>query len=169
MILRARAAPDPNDRLLAEWQPGAWIGSIRRAFGPLPELRSVAEGEVIDNHPSHWLVALWKPQRLQQPFLFRWPQLVQLVAGEDESAALLELLQHVPWGERMWMVHADIDWSLLAEIVMLTEPGLRAFHYQALRGFMAEERRAALARIGRSYGVSPDAMHGFLPTMPGQL
>jgi hypothetical protein len=159
---------DPRQRLLADWEPGAWVGAVRRAFGPQPELRRSVQGEIVDA-PSHWLIALWKPQRLQQPFLFRWPHVVLLHAGEDESTAIAELLQHVPWGERLWVVHDEIDWALLAEIVMLSESGLRGFHLRALHEFMRNEREATLARIARAYGVQAEALQGFVRTVPGEL
>ena len=64
-------------RLLRAWQPGAWIGAVFKAFGPMAELVEADEAvpgaeDTFEHRPAMWLVALWKPQSLQQPFLQRW-------------------------------------------------------------------------------------------------
>lgn len=161
----------PSQRLMLDWTPGAWVGAVRRAFGamPQPSAKAGAGADVIDHRPSHWLIALWRPQRLQQPFLFRWPYQVALHACEDQYEAMLQLLTQVPKGERLWVVSDDVDWGLLGEIVLLTEQGLTAFHYRALHEFIETERRLTLERIAQHYGVHEEAVTGFAETVPGAL
>jgi hypothetical protein len=156
-------------RLLADWMPGAWIGAARRAIQPQAELYSSPQGEVVESHPAHWLIALWRPQRLQQPFLRRWPHMASLFEGDDEARVQEELLRHVPGDERLLLVSDDIDWALVAEIVMLAEPDLRPFHYRALQQFIVDERAAASRRISESYSDHSSSYQRFVKTVPGAL
>ncbi|MEW6705586.1 MAG: hypothetical protein AB1430_12115 [Pseudomonadota bacterium] len=142
------------ERLLRDWRPGAWIGAVRQAFDRTTELSSTPLGEVVEAHPPHWLVALWSPQRLQRPFLRRWPRWVSLVPGESESAAGLALLREVPQDAALWVLHEELEWALMAEIVLLSEPGLQAFQQQALQEFIVAERTATTARIRSAYAAS---------------
>jgi hypothetical protein len=160
------AKHDPSQRIVPEWMPGVWVGAVRRAFGPLPEPVAAAGGDVVENQPNHWLLALWRPQRLDRPFLFRWPYVVSLHACEDQHAATLQMLTQLPRGERVWVVSDDVDWGLLAEIVMLTERQLQASHYRALQDFISAERRTTLARIAHHYGAHHEAVTGFAETQP---
>jgi hypothetical protein len=137
----------PLARLSPAWEPGAWIGVTRHVFGPLTE---VGTDEVVEVHPPHLLLALWRPQRLDQPFLGRWPHMVWLSKGDSVQTSL-ELLRQVPSPDRLWLTPEDIDWALLAEIVLRSEEGLRPFHHRELERFIAAEREATSQRISRSY------------------
>jgi hypothetical protein len=147
-----------SQRLLRDWMPGAWIGAARRAFGPQTELHSTDQGELVENHPPHWLIALWPPQTLQQPFLRRWPQQVQLLGAEEEAPAVVELLRHVPEGHRLWVLNEELDWALMAEIVLLSEAQLKPFQQQALQQFMDTERALSTGRILQSYAEPTDTI-----------
>ena len=146
---------DPQ-RLLRDWMPGAWIGAVRRAFGPHTALHSTHQGEVVENHPSHWLIALWAPQQLRQPFLRRWPEVVAMVATDDEAEAVVGLLRHVPEGNPLWVLNEELDWALMAEIVLLSEPHLLQFQNEALLRFIEIERQTTTARIVEGYGELRD-------------
>ncbi len=143
---------DP-ERLLRDWMPGAWIGAVRQAFGLTTEITTTPRGEVVEAHPPHWLIALWPPQRLQRPFLRRWPRWVSLHAGETEAQAVVELLRHVPDSAPLWVLHEELEWALLAEIVLIGEAGLLPFQQRGLREFIDSERIATTARIRSAYGA----------------
>jgi len=147
---------DP-DRLLHDWRPGAWIGAVRQAVGRTTELSSTPQGELVEVHPPQWLVALWPPQQLQQPFLGRWPCWASLAPGEAEPEAVLALLPQLPERAALWVLHEDLDWALMAEIVLLGEPALQPFQQRGLREFVESERAATLARIRSAYSPSQDA------------
>ena len=52
-------------RLVKRYQPGHWIGGLRRAFGPVAELVDEGGSNLgdLETHPAHYLVALWRPAR----------------------------------------------------------------------------------------------------------
>ena len=158
----------PQQRLSDAWEPGAWIGAARRACGPVAEVVNGAQGEIVETHPPQLLLALWKPQRLERPFLRRWPQVVWL-SGEDLDHAPQALLREVPVPARLWVMDADVDWALLAEIVMRSESGLRPYQYQALQRFIVAERAATAASIDEAYGGDPLEHRRFWKTVPGNL
>src|SRR3954465_7161513 len=93
---RAGARPDPVfdsgeflRRLVKRYQPGHWIGGLRRAFGPVAEIEDedASGGVALATHPAHYLIALWRPLEATQPFLPRWPAHVSIVTPDAESAA----------------------------------------------------------------------------------
>ena len=132
--------------------PGAWIGALRQVSARTTEVVSTPQGELVETRAPQWLLALWPPQRLQRPFLRRWPGWVSLHAAEAETHAVLELLRHVPAGASLWVLEEELDWALMAEIVLLSEPGLQEFQQRALKAFMQAERAATTSRILSAYG-----------------
>lgn len=158
-------------RLTAGWQPGVWIGVARRAFGPVAQVSDDDGGEdgeaVVDSLPVQWLIALWRPQTLEQPMLPRLPAVVQLTSRQDDRA-VIELLRHVPPVQRMWLADIDADWALLAEIVMLTDRTLRPWQLRELARFIIAEREATARRIAASYD-DPELDADACPTIPAAL
>lgn len=161
----AHAEVSPLSRVVLNWEPGVWIGSLRRAFGPVAEVVQTPRGEVVENHPPHLLVALWKPQRLDRPFLRRWPNMVWL-SERDSEHATLDLLREIPAENRLWLTQEGVDWALLAEIVMLTEEHLQPFHHRELQRLIVAERQAATAMIKRAYNKERQGLRGFSHTLP---
>lgn len=156
-------------RLTAGWQPGVWVGVARRAFGPLAQWFDGDDGEPprVDNLPVQWLIALWRPQSLEQPMLPRMPVMVQLTSRQDDRA-VIELLRQVPPGGRMWLADTDVDWALMAEIVMLTDRTLQPWQHRELARFIVTEREATARRIAASY-EDPDLDADDCPTIPAAL
>ena len=156
-------------RLVKRYQPGHWIGGLRRAFGPVAEL--VDEGEIgsghgdVEMHPAHYLVALWRPLEVATPFLPRWPFRVSIVTPDAESAARA-LLEDVPRRQRLWIAGPEIDWALIARIVIMGQPGLQAFQHRELQTFIRGERRASLAAISLHYSGSDETFEQFASTNP---
>jgi hypothetical protein len=138
-------------RLAQRYRPGVWIGGLRKAFGPISEI-DVGDESAVESHPPHFLGALWKPPHLGMPLLPRWPFKVSIVAP-DAAAALRDLLVDVPLADRLWLTEQHIDWSLVARIVMLSEPDLQPFQIQGLERLIAAEDQTTLAAIRLHYGA----------------
>jgi hypothetical protein len=155
-------------RLAKHYESGHWIGGVRKAFGAVSEVVEGPNGVLIDSHPPHFLLVLWKPLEPDTPFLPRWPTKVS-IAQPASSAAVRELLVDVPPGERLWLTDQHIDWVLMAEIVMLSEPGLQHFHYRELKRFIDIERKATLASVSVNYGGGDEMYQKFMRTKPGAL
>jgi len=151
-----------DGRLVQRHRPGAWIGAIRRAIGPGAE---AVERNVFETRPPHYLIALWKPLRFDQPALPRWPRKAMLV-GPDKDTAIAELLRDVPRSDVLWLTEQDIDWCLVADIVILSESRLPAQQRRGLEQFVNEEREATLTAIHDNYR---DSEIGSLRSLPGVL
>lgn len=139
------------ERLVQRYRPGAWIGGVHKAFGPVSEAEGPDEDDALEAHPAHYLAVLWKPPHLGVPFLPRWPFKVVLVAP-DAAAAVGDLLDEIPMADRLWLTDQQIDWVLMARIVALTEPGLARYQREGLRRLLRNEDRATLAAIRLHYG-----------------
>jgi hypothetical protein len=63
----------------------------------------------------------------------------------------------LPERAALWVLHEDLDWAQLAEIVLLGEPALRPFQQRGLREFIDTERAASTARIRSAYGPQQEA------------
>jgi len=155
-------------RLAKRYSPGHWIGGVRKAFGAVSEVVDSPEGIIIESHPPHYLLVLWAPLEADVLLLPRWPAKVSL-AEPDTAAAVRELLVEVPDGERLWLTDQLIDWVLMAEIVMLSEPGLKAYHYRELKRFADAEKKATLASISVNYGGRDEMYQMFMRTKPDEL
>ena len=154
-------------RLVKRYQPGHWIGGLRRAFGPVAELVDGDGSNLgdLETHPAHYLVALWRPLELATPFLPRWPFRVSIVTPDAESAARA-LLEDVPRRQRLWIAGPEIDWSLVSRIVIMGQPGLQPFQHRELQAFIRAERRASLAAISLHYGGTDESFEQFASTNP---
>lgn len=161
---------DQRARLSPDWHPAAWVGAVRRVFGPVAEVGDGAGDDdgVVESHPPHSLFVAWSPLKPGQPLLRRWPSLVSIV-GADGDDAVAALLKAVPGGAPLWLTPHEIDWALMAEIVMLSEPDLAPFHYRELERFVAAERAATLAQISAAYTADGDGFRRFIKTVPGSL
>lgn len=161
---------EQRELLALHWEPGTWIGAVKRAFGPVAEMVGSAEGVLIDSHPPHSLLALWKPPKspMQPPFLRRFPWMVSITAG-DTDAAVAELLRELPPGVRLFLTQHEIDWALMAEIVMLSEENLAPYHYRELESFAEQQRADTLAAISASYTRDESSLRKFVKTVPDKL
>jgi hypothetical protein len=144
-----QAAPDP--RLLAQWQPKAWVALARRIAGASAEIVQTVEGPLVENHAPQWLCALWPPQRIHAPLLGRWPELAALVAAETATDALHQMLAQLPPEARLWPAELEADWALVADLVLHQDAGLRPGQAQVLRDLAAAERAASFARLSDGY------------------
>lgn len=152
-------------RLVKRYQPGHWIGGLRRAFGPVAEIDEGPRPGDLEMHPTHYLVALWRPIEVASPFLPRWPFKVSIVTPDAQTAAR-GLLADVPRRQRMWVAGKEIDWALIARIVILGEPGLQPYQHRELQAFIRAERRATLAAISVNYSATDDTFEQFASTVP---
>jgi len=156
----------PITRIASQWVPGAWIGAVRRAFGPVAEM--VEHSDVVESHPPHSLLALWRPLKPGQVILRRWPSVVSIVAG-DTHAAVNRIFEQIPPRAMLWLLKDNVDWALMAEIVMLSETGLERFHYVELQRFIDAQRVETLAAISSGYASEEGGHRRFVKTVPDPL
>jgi hypothetical protein len=158
--------PEPVDsRIVARHEAGVWIGAMRRVFGPIAQVVQTEQGDTIENHPPHYLVALWAPLRDDEVFLRRWPDSVS-IALHDQDHAVQELLRNLPPGARMWVTLQEIDWAVIAEIVLLSESEtFSPDHYRELERFIEQERCTTLATISANYTDRESGFEQFLGTL----
>ena len=127
---------------------------------------------LVDSHPPHSLLVLWKPPKspLQPPFLRRYPWMVSIDAVSGADAALHELLKQMPHDAQLYLARPrDIDWALMAEIVMLSEKNLAPYHYRELQAFAQAEREATLAEISAGYTRDEGGFRHFVKTVRDEL
>ncbi len=156
-----------DSRIVARPVPGVWIGALRRVIGPIAQVTLTDQGETIETHPPHYLVATWAPLRDDEAHLRRWPDSVS-VALNDHEGAIAELLRNIPDGARVWVTAQELDWTVIAQIAMLSEGGrFTPEHYRELERFIAQERDDALATISANYTDKESGFEGFLGTVPG--
>ncbi len=151
-------------RLVKRYQPGHWIGGLRRAFGPVAELGENSRFGELETHPSHFLIALWRPLDIATPFLPRWPYKVSIVTPDAVTAAR-ELLAELPRRQRLYVAGPEIDWALVARVLILGEPGLKPFQHRELQAFIRAERRATLAAISVQYNSRDETFEQFATTV----
>jgi len=150
--LQLRPAPQP--RLLAQWQPQAWVGALRQVLDSRTAFTNTADGPVVETHAPQRLLLLWPPQG-DAGAPARWPlqaRLLDLSAAQAGNAALALLPDDAP----LWWLPAeasvvDVDWALAAELVLHHQAGLQAFQIDGLREFIATEREAVFARLNNGY------------------
>jgi len=143
--------PSSHPRVLATWQPAAWVGAVRLVFDSATEFIQTANGPAVDTWPAHRLLLLWPPQATAG-LPGRWPQHAQLltVPAHQVGVAALDLL---PPDALLWLMPATdgIDWALGADLVMHHLPALRPYQLQRLRAFIDAEREADFARLNDRY------------------
>ncbi len=154
---QAPAAPSP--RLLSQWQADGWSAGLRRVLGSHSELRRGEQGPRVEMHAPQWLLAAWPPAPAGAPHLPRWPQHAVLVAADDMHGAAEQLLAHLPPEALLWLGELDLDWALVADVVLLHDPTLQPFQSKALKDFSAAERLAQFKRVAAAYEAAA----------PGQL
>lgn len=133
-------------RLARQHQPGVWIGGLRLAFQSVAE---VVDGR-IEHYPPHYLIALWEPLTTDKPFLPRWPA-VAAIASPDSNRALRELVGHLPAGAKVWLSDQELDWALVADIVLRTDRNLQTYHQRELSRLIDGLRSQDLQTITRTY------------------
>jgi len=152
MTALAPRPPEPDPRLLARWQAGAWTALARRVAGASEELLQTPAGLRLESHAPQWLCAIWPAQAEDTP-LARWPELASLVAAESRADALQQLIVELPDEAPLWSADLEADWDLVAELVLHQDGALRPAQVQALRQLAAAEREARLARMAAGYGL----------------
>jgi hypothetical protein len=149
------ALPGPQGprpaQLLQAWQPRAWTAQARRVRGPGAEVVQSPHGPLVEHQAPQWLCALWPPQRLEAPVLGRWPEFAALLSAETLAGALQQLLAPLPPEALVWSAELEVDWALIAEVVLHQDARLRPAQTQALRELVEAERGAAFARVNSGY------------------
>ena len=148
-----------DPRVLSKWAPGAWFGSFKPVCEATAEFLTSPHGPVVETYPPQMLLALWAPRVGDDgPLVGHWPEKALLAAAPGtgaECAVGSSLLEHLPPDATVWLGEVDVDWALVAELVLHHEPALRPFQLKALRGFADAERLAVFERLNNGY-VQPE-------------
>ncbi|AKJ27946.1 hypothetical protein [Caldimonas brevitalea] len=144
--MTAAAFVQATRRLSSTYEPGYWVGAIRPAFAA----GQLEHDNVIETYPAHFLVALWEPVQPGNPVLPRWPSMAA-IASPDARAALVQLVQHVPVPDRVWLAAEAVDWSLVAEIVLHTDRNLADYHRRELQACVARWRASDIEQMRQAY------------------
>lgn len=145
-------APLAEPRLLTHWQPGAWMAVRRRALGASTAVLNTPDGPLVETLAPQWLMAVWPPQGLDQPWLSRWPERAALVSADDGDTAARRLLAvSVPAQASLWLAELEVDWGLLADLVLHHDAALKPFQIEALRALAEAERIAQFERLNSAY------------------
>lgn len=150
-------------RIATRHAPGVWIGAIVKAF----EAQHVeqADGRV-EHLPPHYLIALWEPLPEGAVMLPRWPA-VAAIAPRDANEALIALVRHVPAPARAWLTEQPIDWSLVARIVLGSDPFLEPYQRSGLEAFVARCEAADRDEIARHYSHRDEAFEAMKARLLG--
>lgn len=145
-----RVAAPSHPRLVAQWQPGAWLVADREVVEARTELRDGPHGPVVETFPALRLVAWWAPADNAAP-LPRWPLRAALLAvGAD--ALPPALVAPLPGDGPVHRIDAALaDWGLVAQLVRLHESGLDAHQFEALQRFVEAEREAQFLQLNDAY------------------
>lgn len=138
-----------HPRLLAQWQPGAWVAAVKQVAAASTEVRDGPAGPVVETFGALRLLAWWPPAAAGAP-LDRWPQraLLQAVDADRLPEALLAPL---PEQAQVWCVGEAADWALIGQIVLLHDTGVRGQRFEALQAFVDAERQAQFSRLNDGY------------------
>ena len=158
---------DVAHRLAHVYHPDDWVGGVRRAFGAVTLVPSHNTAE-LEAQPPHFLAALWKPADATGPFLSPMPTHAMVITP-DAATAVRGLLAEVPHSARLWLANTNIDWSLVAHIVMLAEKRLEAYQYRELGAFAKTQERLLMASISVSYEGGDSVFCQFVRTSAGGL
>lgn len=142
---------EADPRLLAHWQPRAWMALARQVADASAEVLQSPGGLQVMNRAPQWLCAAWPPQRPDAPWLGRWPELAALVEAESRDGALQALLGELPAEADLWAAELEPDWGLVAELVLQQDAGLRPAQARALSALAEAERSASQARLNDGY------------------
>jgi len=142
---------EADPRLLARWQPQAWMALARQVADASTEVLQSPAGLQVKNHAPQWLCAAWPPQQPDAPWLGRWPELATLVEADTRDQALQALLGELPAEANLWAAEQAPDWGLVAELVLQQDVGLRPTQARVLRELVETERSASQARLSSGY------------------
>ena len=157
-----------RSRIVEAPTPGVWIGAQRRLVGPTHKVVETEYGDSVESIPPQYLFVLWKPYKRDEPFLRRYPAVAELASVEEAGLPDL-MLKRVPEADRLCVMRLDVDWALVAQIVMIIDSQLGSSQHQLLKDFIEAEQRNTLATIGSSYRHEGRGFERFVDTEPHKL
>jgi hypothetical protein len=160
-------APKALTRIVEAASPGVWVGAYRRLVGPSSEVVDTQFGQEVENVAPQYLVAVWKPMRPGQVTVRRYPAAAQLLTCDSDSV-LGALLRHVPVDGQVVIPEMEVDWGLIAQIVMLCETDLRPDQHRILYALIAREKAKVIEQIRKRYKLNADGLRSFADTEPGE-
>ncbi len=163
--LLSRSSKSPT-RIVENLAPGVWVGAYRRLVGPSNEVVDTQFGQEVENVAPQYLMAVWKPIRPGHAAVRRYPAAAQLLTCDSDSV-LSALLRHVPVDGQLVVPEMEVDWGLVAQIVMLCENELRPDQHRILYALIAREKAKVIEQIRKRYKLNPDGFRSFADTEPG--
>jgi hypothetical protein len=156
-------------RLRRKYNPGDCIGAVRRVHGAVTAIAADNDAGELETYPPQFLAVMWQPQDPDRPFMPRWPCYAAL-AAPGVAAAVSKLLAVVPRRSRLRLAApTEIDWVVMARVVMLGEQRLEPHQYRELQAFIEAEQQRLLVSIGANFGAKDQVFGQFARTRPGAL
>jgi hypothetical protein len=153
-------------RVVESLAPGVWVGAYRRLVGPSSEVVDTQFGQEVENVAPQYLMAVWKPMRPGHVTVRRYPTMARLLTSDSE-AVLSVMLRHVPVEAQLVIPEMEVDWGLIAQIVMLCDPELRPDQQRLMQAVMAREKVRVIEQIKKRYKPNPQGFRSFADTEPG--
>ncbi len=165
LLLRSR----PVSRVADAPAPGLWVAAWRRVMGADAEVVESALGDELEHVSPCYLVAAWKPLAAGQFALRRYPAVARLASADGDGEPVLRvLLKLLPSDARLFVPEMDVDWGLIAEIAMASEPEPTPDRLRLLQAVMRRERHKRFEQIRRRFqpegAGGRDAQPPFAPT-----
>lgn len=152
MKLKLLMRSKPVSRVADAPAPGLWVGTWRRVMGPSTEVIETPLGDEVDQQSPLYLVAAWKPLAPGQFVLRRYPALARLVAADgDGDPVVRALLRLVPADARLCFPEMEVDWGLIAEIALASEPDPSPERLKLLQLVMRRDRERRFDQIRRRF------------------
>jgi hypothetical protein len=164
--LLTRSPKSSPTRVVEALVPGVWIGAYRRLIGPSSEVVDTQFGQEVENVAPQYLMAVWKPMRSGHVTVRRYPTAARLLTC-DNDAVLSVMLRHVPVDAQLVIPEMEVDWGLVAQIVMLCDTELRPDQQRLMYAVMTREKSKVIEQIKKRYKLNPDGYRSFADTEPG--
>ncbi len=163
--LLTRNSKSPT-RVVETLMPGVWVGAYRRLVGPSSEVVDTQFGQEVENVAPQYLMAVWKPIRPGYVTVRRYPAVARLLSC-DSDAVLSVMLRYVPVDAQLVIPDIEVDWSLVAQIVMLCDPELRPDQQRLMNAVMIREKAKVVEQIKKRYKLNAEGFRSFADTEPG--
>lgn len=152
MKLNLLIRPKPASRVADAPAPGLWVGAWRRVMGPSTEVVETPLGDEVDHQPPLYLVAAWKPLAAGQFVLRRYPAVARLVGADGDGEPVVKtLLKLLPADARVFVPEMEVDWGLIAEIAMASDPDPTPERLRLLQMVMRRDREKRFEQIRRRF------------------
>lgn len=156
MKLKLLIRPKTVSRVADSPAPGLWVGAWRRVMGPSAEVVETPLGDELDHQPPMYLVAAWKPLAPGQFVLRRYPAVARLLGADGDGEPVVRaLLKLIPGDARLFVPEMEVDWGLIAEIAMASDPDPTPDRLRLLQLVIRRDREKRFEQIRRRFRPEP--------------